>query len=413
MAKKAKRIDLKDILPPLAAQEFSALKADIKENGVRVPIDVDEDGNILDGRHRFKIDKNAPRRVVKGLTAAEKEAFVFRANFVRRNLSPEAKREALKRMRETASKLRAEDARKWTQARVAAALGVARETVRNWFMPNGQKAKAHKPKPDARVKLSKEAKDEIAKRVRAGESQAQIAADYGISQSQVSRIAAAEEKKRAEAAVDLKARRSARKAAPEGHCTLLEGDFRKIEIAAESVDWIVTDPPYEKEAIGLYAGLRDFALKVLRPGGGLLVMTGQSYLPEVFSCLLGCGLTYQWTLAYLTPGGQSSQLWRQKINTFWKPVLWYAKGKHAGGWAGDVVKSAVNDNDKRYHQWGQSESGLGDLLNRFTKKGDLICDPFMGGGTTGLAALKGGRRFFGIELNQRSFRVAKRRLDGV
>ena len=36
-----------------------------------------------------------------------------------------------------------------TQAEVAARLGVARETVRNWFMQNGQKAKAHNPKLDA------------------------------------------------------------------------------------------------------------------------------------------------------------------------------------------------------------------------------------------------------------------------
>lgn len=35
--------------------------------------------------------------------------------------------------------------------RVATLLGVARETVRNWFIPNGQKAKGNKPKPDARL----------------------------------------------------------------------------------------------------------------------------------------------------------------------------------------------------------------------------------------------------------------------
>lgn len=73
-----------------------------------------------------------------------------------------------------------------SQAQVAKLLGVPRETVRNWLdTPNGQKAKRRKA-PDARVKLSQDAKKEVAKRVKAGESQAQVAADFGVSQQHVS-----------------------------------------------------------------------------------------------------------------------------------------------------------------------------------------------------------------------------------
>ena len=46
-----------------------------------------------------------------------------------------------------------------------------------------------------------------------------------------------------------------------------------------------------------------------------------------------------------------------------------------------MAKSAVNDNDKRFHHWGQSESGMADIINRFSKPGDTILDPSMGGGT--------------------------------
>ena len=153
-------------------------------------------------------------------------------------------------------------------------------------------------------------------------------------------------------------------------------------------DVIVTDPPYPKEFLYLYDLLAVKARELLKPGGSLITMVGQSYLPEIMS-KLGTTLQYQWTISYLTPGGQSAQLWDRKVNTFWKPVLWYVNGEYSGRWIGDVSKSAVNDNDKRFHHWGQSESGMADLIRRFTKAGDVILDPFMGAGyywLRGLAA---------------------------
>lgn len=42
--------------------------------------------------------------------------------------------------------------------------------------------------------------------------------------------------------------------------------------------------------------------------------------------------------------------------------------------------------------------------------GDLVCDPFMGTGSTGVAVLKAGRRFIGIEKNKVHFETACRRI---
>jgi site-specific DNA-methyltransferase (cytosine-N4-specific) len=47
-----------------------------------------------------------------------------------------------------------------------------------------------------------------------------------------------------------------------------------------------------------------------------------------------------------------------------------------------------------------------------SKRGDLILDPFIGSGTTGLVALKLERRFVGIELNPEYLRIAEGRLNG-
>ena len=53
--------------------------------------------------------------------------------------------------------------------------------------------------------------------------------------------------------------------------------------------------------------------------------------------------------------------WVANINIGWKPVLLFGKVPDR---IGDVVSSAVNDNDKRFHDWGQSESGMGRLVTR-------------------------------------------------
>lgn len=46
-----------------------------------------------------------------------------------------------------------------------------------------------------------------------------------------------------------------------------------------------------------------------------------------------------------------------------------------------------------------------------TDEGDVVLDPFMGSGTTGVAAVKLGRKFVGIEREQRYFDIACRRLE--
>ena len=82
-----------DLLPPLTSDEFAALKADIKANGVRDPVLIDDEDDNLDwdGHNRYRIDKSAPTTTLRGLAPGEKEAFVYKSNLSRRNLSPEQK----------------------------------------------------------------------------------------------------------------------------------------------------------------------------------------------------------------------------------------------------------------------------------------------------------------------------------
>ena len=51
------------------------------------------------------------------------------------------------------------------------------------------------------------------------------------------------------------------------------------------------------------------------------------------------------------------------------------------------------------------------IVRDYSRPGDLICDPFVGSGTTAVAALSEGRRFVGSEQKPEHYEIARRRLE--
>lgn len=51
------------------------------------------------------------------------------------------------------------------------------------------------------------------------------------------------------------------------------------------------------------------------------------------------------------------------------------------------------------------------LIKTYTKEGDIVLDPTMGSGSTGVACKNLGRKFIGIEMDEKYFAIAKRRID--
>lgn len=111
------------LLPRLTDEEYDALKADIAANGVRVPIDVDENGTVLDGHHRAWITADlgiaCPKRVLAGLSEEQKRTHAVAVNVHRRSLNREQRREIVARLR----------ADGMTQKRISELTGIPQPTV--------------------------------------------------------------------------------------------------------------------------------------------------------------------------------------------------------------------------------------------------------------------------------------------
>ena len=95
------------LLDPLSPEDFAALEADIFERGVMVPIELDEDGNVLDGYHRLLICEkhnitDYPKVIRRGWTEEQKRTHSRRMNLARRQLSRNQKRRLIEdELRET------------------------------------------------------------------------------------------------------------------------------------------------------------------------------------------------------------------------------------------------------------------------------------------------------------------------
>jgi hypothetical protein len=400
------QVPFAELLPPLTTDEFAALEGDIKTNGVRDAVIVDEAGNVLDGHNRLKVDPDAPTRVLAGLSPGEKEAFIYRANLVRRNVSPSQKAEIRGRMKLTARRLREEDAKKWTLKRVGQVLGLDESTVSLWLGSTSNSQETSKP--DARVKVTPRSRPKIAERIASGENREQVGADFGISGRQAASIASQENRQ--------KAQRESREAAAAKFRSdmqgIFPGDFRGVGdcVDDESVDLIFTDPPYDEAAVELFRDLGTFAQRVLRPGSWCLAYCGQSFLPQCLAALHE-SLEYGWIFCCRHSGGDL-RFRKLKLQNKWKPILGFYKPDLSAWWDW-FVDSATGGREKDKHEWQQSESEAAHFIAALSVADGFICDPMCGSGTTCAAAKRLGRKWIGFDINLDHVATARVRLAEI
>lgn len=218
------------------------------------------------------------------------------------------------------------------------------------------------------------------------------------------------------------------------------GDCVEIIPTIGTVAATICDPPYEDR---MHEAKKSPKRK-LRIDGDVelraLTFTSISALRPVMTPLL-VEATDGWLIAFCTPEGIAP--WRDAIEAagarykracFWyKPdstpqlngqgpafavepfvTAWCGPGfsKWNGGGRRNLFTHNTNSRDRHgKHETEKPVSLMSELITLFTNRGDTVLDPVMGSGSTGVAAVKNGRKFIGIETNSDFFEIACRRIE--
>ena len=180
--------------------------------------------------------------------------------------------------------------------------------------------------------------------------------------------------------------------------TLYQGDCLDIlpTLEAGSVDAVITDPPYPDYHVEKYK-YKDGVIEVLFSIGvkSFIFWSARSLFPLEFTAChvwnkkIGVGVGYEYI--YEINGGAGCRVWSHYL----------INSEVAASYTGD----------KFYNHPSQKPTALMiDIILYATSPGDTILDPFMGSGTTGVAALRTGRKFIGIELDPDYFKIAEERI---
>ena len=165
------------------------------------------------------------------------------------------------------------------------------------------------------------------------------------------------------------------------------------------MDLILADPPYgEEDLLPCCEELGRLAAHALTPNGSLLVMVGQMHA-DAAKAVLAQYLFDRWTLIYLMRHGGSPVVptVQRRVNSSYKPIVWLTRPEYDGPVHGDVIEGGPKA--KLDHDWEQDVEGAARIVELFSDPGGLVVDPFLCTGTTGVAALRLGRRFVGCDVD--------------
>ncbi len=233
-------------------------------------------------------------------------------------------------------------------------------------------------------------------------------------------------------------------------CTLLHGDCvaKLSTIANESVDLILTDPPYN---LGIFMKNRETNLGALRENhfvasdwdnltqqewekcllsffkesariikkrGSIIVFMSIIKVETVIEIAEKCGFYYKTTGIWHKKNPMPRNMNLHFINST-EAWIYFTYGSKTGTFNnnGEAIHDFIETptiglSEKKYgkHPTQKPERLMDFFVTLLSNEGDLVLDPFMGSGSTGVSALKNNRRFCGIELNDKYFELAEKRM---
>lgn len=232
----------------------------------------------------------------------------------------------------------------------------------------------------------------------------------------------------------------------EGGVTLYHGDALSVlrELPDESVDAVITDPPYSSGGLHrsdrnqstsakyVQAGVKvvrpDFqgdhrdqrsylawcslwlseCLRIVKPGRPALVFTDWRQLPITSDALQAGGFVWRGVIAWDKGRGTRPSV---GFNAQAEYIVWGTRGPLDLGhevYLDGVQRASVRQAEK-FHQTGKPP-GLMEQLVQVSPPSGVILDPFLGSGTTAVAAARQGRGAVGIEVSDQYLTIALERL---
>lgn len=203
-------------------------------------------------------------------------------------------------------------------------------------------------------------------------------------------------------------------------------------------------------------------LRILKPGASCFIFAGRRYAHRCILAMEEAGFTFKDMLAwekdaapqraqrlsaiYSRRGDEDNEKewsgWRvANLKPLFEPVLWFQKPYKTGGTIADnvlyygvgawneaalrqyntlgkrneifsnIIRVSITSDDHGKHIAQKPLNLMKLLVELVTKEGQIILDPFMGSGTTCLAAKHLNRHYIGIDIDPNSVLIAKERLD--
>lgn len=412
-----------DIFPMMSERERRDLVADIKAHGLREPVWLHRDGRIIDGRNRYLACRELgvePETRTYEVDDADLVSFVVSLNLHRRHLNESQRAMVAARIANLSHGQRADRVEGSIDTSTAAGmLNVGEASVKR-----------------AR-KVQEQGLPELAALVESGAVAVSTAAVIAEVEPEEQRevIAADNEKEIVKRANEIKRRKkeqrltekaakvairdqaatgvvatlvSAAPAAPAAEVTagqwwqlgkhlLYCGDSSSEEFItnAKGATFAFADPPYNAGKADWDHGFQ-WQHDYLADAADIVAVTpGISAVADFFA---STGMPYRWSMAaWITNGMTRGALgfgnWIYLALFSNEPSLYRNAQDHLRI---NVDTSTTADTE---HESRKPARLLVDLIELFTKDGDLVIDPFLGSGTTLFAAEQTGRRCVGAELN--------------
>jgi len=210
----------------------------------------------------------------------------------------------------------------------------------------------------------------------------------------------------------------------DGKVTIYHGDCRDV-LPSLRADAVVTDPPFkisqaysaavDADNLDAVASLIDVSRLLLgctTPGSVLVAFYDNRIMPFGMDAMRRAGWQYLRFLAFYRRWGNAHQMngWMSTTD----PVLVFGnpgeRPRFPGGkWRHDTYVKASPDVGAVDHPARKPTEFVAQLVERVTPPGGVVLDPYLGSGSTAVAAVAAGVRCVGIEAEERYCELAARR----